>query len=120
KMAGHMGAERVTVQNLQVVSTDVDSGVVLVRGAVPGSKGGWVMLRDAVKHALPEGVPMPGGVRKAAELASEEAAAPAPAAAEEPAVETPVEAAAETAAVDTAPEATDAEAPAADQDEKKD
>ena len=77
-------------------------------------------LTTGFTRALPEGVPMPGGVRKAAELASEEAAALAPAPAEEPAVETPVQAAAETAAVDTAPEATDAEAPAADQDEKKD
>ena len=66
KMAGHLGAERVTVQNLQVVSTDADAGVVLVRGAVPGSNGGWVMVRDAVKRKLPDGVPMPGSVRKVA------------------------------------------------------
>ena len=66
RMAGHMGAERVTVQNLQVVSADADSGVILVRGAVPGAKGGWVMVRDAIKHALPEAAPKPGAVRKVA------------------------------------------------------
>jgi large subunit ribosomal protein L3 len=60
KMAGHMGAARVTVQNLEVVRTDVDRGLVLVRGGVPGAKGGWVTLRDAVKLPLPDGVPLPG------------------------------------------------------------
>ena len=53
KMAGHMGDERVTTQNLKVVKTDIDRGLVMVRGAVPGAKGGWVLLRDAVeaRHA---------------------------------------------------------------------
>ena len=55
KMAGHMGDERVTTQNLEVVQTDKDRGLILVRGAVPGAKGGWVLVRDAVKRALPEG-----------------------------------------------------------------
>ena len=55
KMAGHMGDERVTTQNLEVVKTDEERGLVLVRGAVPGTKGGWVLVRDAVKRALPEG-----------------------------------------------------------------
>jgi large subunit ribosomal protein L3 len=50
KMAGHMGSERVTTQNLVVVATDVDRGLVMVKGAVPGSKGGWVLIRDAVKR----------------------------------------------------------------------
>jgi large subunit ribosomal protein L3 len=63
KMAGHMGQERVTTQNLVVVRTDTDRGLILVRGAVPGSKGGWVMLRDAVKRKLPDGVPFPGSFR---------------------------------------------------------
>lgn len=63
KMAGHMGAERVTTQNLKVVKTDVERGLVMVRGAVPGSKGGWVLLKDAVKKSLPDGVPMPGSFR---------------------------------------------------------
>jgi large subunit ribosomal protein L3 len=63
KMAGHMGAEKVTTQNLVVVQTDTARGLILVRGAVPGSKGGWVMLRDAVKRKLPDNAPMPGSFR---------------------------------------------------------
>ncbi len=66
KMAGHMGDVRVTTQNLEVVNTDVERGLIMVRGAVPGAKGGWVLMRDAVKSKLPEGVPFPGAVRKAA------------------------------------------------------
>lgn len=65
KMPGHMGHERVTVQNLVVVSTDVEKGLILVRGAVPGSDGGWVMVRDAVKRPRPDNVPYPGAVRQA-------------------------------------------------------
>ena len=53
-MAGHMGVERVTTQNLKVVQTDVERGLILVEGAVPGAKGGWIMVRDAVKKALPK------------------------------------------------------------------
>jgi large subunit ribosomal protein L3 len=63
KMAGHMGQDRVTTQNLVVVQTDTARGLILVRGAVPGSRGGWVLLRDAVKRKLPEGVPFPGSFR---------------------------------------------------------
>ena len=65
KMAGHMGAARVTTQNLEVVQTDADRGLIMVRGAVPGAKGGWVFLSDAVKRALPDNVPMPAGLRVA-------------------------------------------------------
>src|SRR5690606_12966742 len=65
KMAGHMGAVRVTTQNLEVVRTDPDRGLILVKGAVPGAKGGWVLLRDALKRPLPEGVPVPGALRTA-------------------------------------------------------
>jgi large subunit ribosomal protein L3 len=65
KMAGHYGAERVTTQNLKVAKIDVARGLVLVRGAVPGAKGGWVLLRDAVKSGVPENAPKPGAVRKA-------------------------------------------------------
>ncbi|MEZ5852211.1 MAG: 50S ribosomal protein L3 [Hyphomicrobiaceae bacterium] len=72
KMAGHMGSERVTTQNLEVVGTDVDRGLVLVRGAVPGVKGGWVLVRDAVKRPLPTDVPKPGAFRKAAPVAATE------------------------------------------------
>jgi len=63
KMAGHLGDDRVTTQNLQVVRTDPDQGLILVRGAVPGSKGGWIMVRDAVKKALPEDAPLPAAFR---------------------------------------------------------
>jgi len=51
KMAGHMGQTRVTTQNLVVVSTDEDRGLILIKGAVPGSKGAWIIVRDAVKSA---------------------------------------------------------------------
>lgn len=66
KMAGHMGSVRVTTQNLEVVSTDDERGLILVRGAVPGSKGGFVLVNDAVKRAAPEGVPFPAGLMGAA------------------------------------------------------
>ena len=75
KMAGHLGNERVTTQNLQVVRTDADQGVILVRGAVPGAKGGWLLVRDAVKRAAPEGVPTPAAIRPGKEGGA--AAAPA-------------------------------------------
>ncbi|MGI9425853.1 MAG: 50S ribosomal protein L3 [Hyphomicrobiaceae bacterium] len=75
KMAGHMGAERVTTQNLEVVKTDVDRGLVMIKGAVPGNKGGWVLVRDAVKRPLPDGVPTPGAFRAPA---AKETAAAAP------------------------------------------
>jgi large subunit ribosomal protein L3 len=64
KMAGHMGDTRITTQNLEVVQTDKDRGLILVRGAVPGSKGGWVLVRDAVKRPLPSEAPKPGSFRK--------------------------------------------------------
>ncbi len=63
KMAGHMGDERVTTQNLEVVRTDAERGLILVRGAVPGAKGGWLFVRDAVKKRLPEGAPVPAAYR---------------------------------------------------------
>ena len=66
KMAGHMGDVRVTMQNLTVVKTDTDRGLILVKGAVPGSKGGWVLLKDAMKKPAPEGLPLPASVRMAA------------------------------------------------------
>jgi large subunit ribosomal protein L3 len=63
KMAGHLGVERVTTLNLKVVQTDVERGLILVEGAVPGNKGGWITLRDAVKKKLPDGAPKPGKFR---------------------------------------------------------
>ncbi|MCA3439798.1 MAG: 50S ribosomal protein L3 [Rhodobacter sp.] len=66
KMAGHLGSVRVTTQNLEVVRTDADRGLIMVKGAVPGSKGGWVTIKDAVKKAAPAGLPMPAALRAAA------------------------------------------------------
>jgi len=77
KMAGHMGAARVTTQNLEVVRTDPERGLIMVKGAVPGSKGGWVTVKDAVKKKLPEGVPLPAALRSAREAANGADAAPA-------------------------------------------
>jgi large subunit ribosomal protein L3 len=75
KMAGQLGAETVTVQNLQVVEVDVAEGLILVKGAIPGAKGGWVRVTDAVKKPLKEGLPFPAALRK-----QEAAAEAAPAA----------------------------------------
>ena len=63
KMAGHMGQVRVTTQNLKVVRTDVPRGLILIEGAVPGAKNSWILVRDAVKRRLPDGVPTPGAFR---------------------------------------------------------
>ncbi len=85
KMAGHMGAARVTTQNLQVVRTDADRGLIMVKGAVPGSRGGWVTIKDAVKKPFPENAILPAALKSAADeaaRAAEEAAAQAAAEAE--------------------------------------
>ena len=71
KMAGHMGDVRVTTQNLQVVRTDADQGFILVRGAVPGAKGGWLLVRDAVKRTLPDGRADAGGAPRARRTAAQ-------------------------------------------------
>jgi large subunit ribosomal protein L3 len=63
KRAGHLGVDRVTTLNLKVVQTDVERGLILVEGAVPGAKGGWITVRDAVKKALPKEAPKPGKFR---------------------------------------------------------
>lgn len=65
KMAGHLGDERVTTQNLVVVKTDVERGLLMIRGAVPGSKGGWVIVRDAVKKKPHADAPTPGAFKPA-------------------------------------------------------
>jgi large subunit ribosomal protein L3 len=62
-MAGHMGDKRITSQNLVVISTDPERGLIMVRGSVPGSKGGYVLVSDAVKKAAPDGVPFPAALR---------------------------------------------------------
>jgi large subunit ribosomal protein L3 len=66
KMAGHLGAERVTTQNLVVVAADAERGVLMIRGAVPGSDGGWVLVKDAVKRKAPDGLPFPAALRGSA------------------------------------------------------
>ena len=65
KMAGHMGQDRITTQNVKVVKTDVERGLIMVQGSVPGSKGGWIMIRDAVKKPLPKDVQSPGSFKPA-------------------------------------------------------
>jgi large subunit ribosomal protein L3 len=105
KMAGHMGAAKVTTQNLQVVKTDADRGIIMIKGAVPGSKGGWVTVKDAVKKPFPENAILPAGLRSAAA----EAAAAADAAAAEAAAEAEAAAAAAAEAEAAAIEAAAAE-----------
>ena len=80
KMAGHLGQETVTTLNVTVFRVDVERGLILLKGAVPGSDGAYVKIRDAIKGAAPAGVPTPGGIK------SKGAAAAAPA--ETPAEET--------------------------------
>ena len=75
KMAGHLGAVRVTTQNIQVVRTDAERGLIMVKGSVPGSKGGWVTIKDAVKKPLPANVPTPAALKSA--KVAETTAAPA-------------------------------------------
>jgi len=71
KMAGHLGSERVTTQNLKVVSTDEAKGLILIHGAVPGHNGAWVLVRDAAKRKAPKDLPFPGAVKAAAAAAEE-------------------------------------------------
>jgi large subunit ribosomal protein L3 len=63
KMAGHLGQERVTTLNLQIAGVDAERNLVLVRGAVPGSKGGYVLLRDAIKKARPADATYPAALK---------------------------------------------------------
>jgi len=75
KMAGHMGARNRTQQNLEIVRTDATRGLLFVKGSVPGSKGGWLLVHDAVKVARPDNVPFPAGLRELGkEIETEEAA----------------------------------------------
>ena len=107
KMAGHMGAGRVTMQNLQVVDADEDEGLLLIKGSVPGPKSGWVLIQDAVKKALHEDAPKPAGLieRPAEEAPAEEAAAEETATEEAAAEEAAEEAAAEETATEETAEA---------------
>lgn len=81
KMAGHMGATRITTQNLQVISIDEEQGLIMIKGAVPGAENGFVLIKDAVKKGSHPKAPFPAGIRKGA---AEEVAAPAEAPAEQP------------------------------------
>ncbi len=83
KMAGQMGDRQVTTQNLEVVSTDEDRGLLLIRGAVPGADGSWVLIRDAVKRTVPEDAPFPAALRGAGAAAEDAAETAAEAAADE-------------------------------------
>ncbi|MBP2302290.1 50S ribosomal protein L3 [Azospirillum picis] len=65
KMAGHLGDEKVTVLNLQVVAVDEERGLIMLKGAVPGAEGGWLRVRDAIKKKAPEGLPFPAGIKSA-------------------------------------------------------
>jgi large subunit ribosomal protein L3 len=107
KMAGHMGDARVTVQNLQVVSTDPERGLIMIRGAVPGAKEGWVLISDATKMKAEVELPFP------AELLGGGAEAPAEdAGAEEASAETADEAQAAEAPAEETPAESEGEAPA--------
>jgi hypothetical protein len=126
KMAGHLGVERVTTLNLKVRQTDVARGLILVEGAVPGVKGGWIMVRDAVKKRLPDGVPKPGKFKLADTAPAAKADEPTPpqqtAAAPSPAAAPAAPAAApkSEAKIETKPAAAKAEAkPAAAKTEAK-
>ncbi len=79
KMAGHMGNERVTVQNLKVVAVDADKGLLMVKGGVPGSENGWVYVTDAIKKLSSVQLPMPAGLKKVDEPVAVKAEAEAPA-----------------------------------------
>ncbi len=115
KMAGHMGAVRVTTQNLEVVSTDEARGLILVKGAVPGSKGGYVRITDAIKKAASEGIPFPAGLKVAEAADAPEEAAPA-----EEVVEAATEEVVEASpAAEASAEAPVTDAPAEDVEEKK-
>ena len=61
-MAGHMGAVRTTAQNLRIVSTDVERGLILIRGGVPGPESGIVFVSDAIKKDFPTEAPFPASV----------------------------------------------------------
>src|SRR5665213_49178 len=74
KMAGHMGARRVTTHNLKVVVADEERGVLMIEGAVPGSEGGWVLIKDAIKRKMPSDLPFPAALRGAGDAEPEAAA----------------------------------------------
>ena len=108
KMAGHLGHERVTVMNLEVMFTDPELGLIGLKGAVPGNPGGYILVRDAVKCVAPQGLPFPAALVKGPAVIQEEVAREE---SKEASVDEPIqealkeEAPIETASVETAPEA---------------
>ncbi|MGI9353646.1 MAG: 50S ribosomal protein L3 [Rhizobiaceae bacterium] len=110
KMAGHMGNTRVTTQNIQVVQVDIDRGLVLVKGAVPGPKGGWVTIKDAVKKPVHPDAIFPAARRRDAEAVAEAAAEAEASMAEVAAAELEAQQQAEQAAAAAAQEENAAEA----------
>src|ERR1700726_1557637 len=76
KMAGHLGAARVTTQSLEVIAADAERGVLMIKGSVPGSPGGYVLVRDAAKRRMPDGLPFPAALRGAPPVASGEGESP--------------------------------------------
>ena len=121
KMAGHMGAAKVTTQNLQVVKTDSGRGLIMIKGAVPGSKGGWVTVKDAVKKPFPENAIVPAALASAAAEAAKAAEEAAAAAAAEEEAAAAAAAEAEQAALDAAEAEAATDAPAEGDDaEQKD
>ena len=77
KMAGHMGQDNVTTLNLTVFRVDMERGLILIKGAVPGTEGGFVKIRDAIKKAPPQGLPTPGAIKQTASAAAQVEEAPA-------------------------------------------
>ncbi len=120
KMAGHMGAVRVTTQNLQVVKTDADRGLIMVKGAVPGAKGGWVTVKDAVKKPAPENIILPAALKSAADEAKRLAEEAAKAAEEEAKAAEEARLAEEAAQQEEALKEAEAEIAAEQDTEKKD
>ncbi len=83
KMAGHLGVERVTTLNLEVAAVDAARGLLMVKGAIPGARGGWVTVRDAIKKKRPAEAPYPAGLLETAPVETTQAATPASAEAPE-------------------------------------
>ncbi len=103
KMAGHLGAGRVTMQNLEVIAADVDAGLLMIKGSVPGPKSGWVMVQDAAKKALHKDAPIPAGlIEQPADEAEPQAEAAAEGSTEAPADAAAEDVVAEGAAADAA------------------
>lgn len=70
KMAGHLGTERVTTQNLKVAGIDLEDNLILIKGSVPGTDGGWVLVSDAVKKPAPKDAPLPAGIKAGVSVAA--------------------------------------------------